>query len=358
MGGRLVFWLGSSFRASAVRLTAEATCLSWIPQTAVEGAFKVPFGLGVAHYDHPPPDVSPDVNALLAADAIRFANQLRAWIDVEDGQVRGHGMSGGGRLGSTTVRLMKRGLTFAGVGLPDLVAPPEVREDRVSFRQTCGGHTGAPVPRSVPNPPYVRISAPLAWSTVVLTLHSDGSSESEISDASVFPRHFLYDSAGRLTQKTALIRYKDWLHRSEQQQSPWAGVRQAVPTAGVKAEAERSLADSILVSARYDQYHMPPRAMLGSVGLRDDQLAVVLDGLLEVLIDDEPAVELGPGAILDPSQRSPESKQHAKIRAQTASRLGVMSRDQVDSDALLEVASEQASALRTFLQRVAERRDG
>ena len=190
-----------------MRLTAQATCLSWIPRTAVEGAFKVPFGLGVAHYDDPPPDASPDVEALLAADAIRFANQLQAWIDVEDGRIRGHGMSGGGRLGSTTVRLRKRGLTFAGVGLPDLVAPPEVQTDGVRFRQTCGGHTGAPVPRSVPNPPFVRISAPIAWSTIALTLHSDGTSESEIADASVFPRHFLYDSAGRLTQKTALIRY-------------------------------------------------------------------------------------------------------------------------------------------------------
>jgi hypothetical protein len=192
----------------------------------------------------------------------------------------------------------------------------------------------------------------------VLTLHSDGTSESEIADASVFPRHYLYDSAGRLTHKTALIRYSDWLHRSEHQHSPWAGVRQAVPTAGVKAEAERSLADRILVSARYDQHRMPEGAMLGSVSLRDDQLAVVLDGLLVVLVDDEPAVELGPGAILDPSKRSNESKQHAKIRAQTPTRLAVLSRDQIDGDALLDVASEQASALRTFLEtrQVAEHR--
>jgi hypothetical protein len=194
----------------------------------------------------------------------------------------------------------------------------------------------------------------LAWSTIVLIVHADGTSESEIADASLFPRHYLYDAAGRLTHKTALIRYKDWLRRSEQENSPWAGVRRAVPIAGVKAEAERSLADTILVSARYDQYRMPVGAMLGSVSLRDDQVAVVLDGLLVVLIDDEPAVELGPGAILDPSQRSQESKQHAKIRAQTATRLAVLSRDQIDSDALLEVASEQASALRTFIQRRAE----
>ena len=121
-----------------MRLTAEATCLSWIPPTAVEGAFKLPFGLGMAHYDSPPPDASPDVDVLLSTDAIRFANQLEAWIDVEAGRIGGQGMTGGGRLGSTTVRLRKAGITFAAVALPDLIAPAEVLSDRVRFRQTCG----------------------------------------------------------------------------------------------------------------------------------------------------------------------------------------------------------------------------
>jgi len=159
--------------------------------------------------------------------------------------------------------------------------------------------------------------------------------------------------------KSALIRYKDWLHQSEGQRSPWAGVRQPVPMTGVKAQSERSLADSILVSSRYKQYRMRAGAMLGSVSLRDDQVAVLLDGLLVVLIDGEPAVELGPGAVLDPSHRNEESKRHAKIRAQTASRLAVLPRDQLDDDALLEVADESASALRALLEQrqAADHRD-
>jgi hypothetical protein len=31
----------------------------------------------------------------LAADAVRFANELRAWVEVEDGRVTGHGHLGG-----------------------------------------------------------------------------------------------------------------------------------------------------------------------------------------------------------------------------------------------------------------------
>jgi hypothetical protein len=92
----------------------------------------------MAHYDRPPPDASPDVDVLLSTDAIRFANQLEAWIDVEAGRIGGQGMTGGGRLGSTTVRLRKAGITFAAVALPDLIAPAEVLSDRVRFRQTCG----------------------------------------------------------------------------------------------------------------------------------------------------------------------------------------------------------------------------
>src|SRR5579859_3521619 len=167
-----------------MRYEATVTCLSWIPPTAVEGVFSLPFGLGVAHYDQPPPDELPDVEALLAADAIRIANQLHAWIEVENGHVTSYGRSGGGRLGSTTVRMRSRGLSFAGVALPDLAPPPEVDRNRVRFTQTAGGHTGAPVPRAVPHRPFWRLAAPIAWSTIAPTLRADGSSAAEIAAAS------------------------------------------------------------------------------------------------------------------------------------------------------------------------------
>lgn len=51
------------------RFQATATCLSWIPPTAVEGVFSLPFDLGVAHNDQPPPDELPDIGRLLAGDA-------------------------------------------------------------------------------------------------------------------------------------------------------------------------------------------------------------------------------------------------------------------------------------------------
>jgi hypothetical protein len=329
---------------------AQATCLSWIPPQAVEGSFKLPFGLGVAHYDAPPPDASPDVDALLSVDAIRFANQLQAWIEVDDGHITGQGMAGAGRLGSTTLRLGSQGVTFAGVALPDLPQAPEIRTDRVRFIHTAGGHTGVAVPRAIPHAPFWRLSAPIAWSTVGLTIHADGSSEAKILDASAFPRHYLYDSTGRLTHKSALIRYKDWLRRSEEQNSPWSGVHEPVPVARVGSELERSLADTILVSGAYRQQRLPAGGWLSDLPMRDDQVHVLLDGLLVVNIDGEPAVEVGPGAVYDPRTRPPESKAHVRVAARTPCRLAVLARAQLDDRALLDVSSEKASHFHAVME--------
>jgi hypothetical protein len=328
-----------------MRHEATATCLSWIPPTAVEGVFSLPFGLGVAHFDKPPPDELLEVEALLAADAIRFANQLHAWVEVKDGQITSHGSSGSGRLGSTTVRLASRGLTFAAVALPDLVPPPEVHRDRVRFTQTAGGHTGAPVPRAVPHRPFWRMAAPIAWSTLAMTLHADGSSAVEIAAASPFPRHYLYGSDGRLTHKTALIRYKDWIRQSALECTPWEGVDQAVPVAPVRGAAERSLADAILVSGKYHQHDLSEGALLSERPIADTEVHVLLDGLLLIEVDRQPALEAGPGAIFDPSARTSYSRQHVTVRATTACRLAVLPRAQLDSRALLGVAAEQGSRL-------------
>ena len=330
-----------------MRYEATATCLSWIPPTAVQGVFSLPFGLGIAHYDQPPPDDLPDVETLLAADAIRFANQLQGWIEVEDGRITSHGMSGGGRLGSTTVRLRSHGLTFAGIALPDLVPPPRVRRDRVVFSQTAGGHTGAPVPRAVARPPFWRLAAPVAWSTITLTLCADGTSAARLAAASPFPRHYLYDSAGQLTRKSALIRYRDWIRRAGDD-TPWAGGGAPVPVTAVRGPAERSLANAMLVSGGYRQHTLPQDALLSERPIAESEIHLLLDGLLVIEIDRQAAVEVGPGAIFDPSKRTPYSKEHARVRARTPSRLAVLPRTRLDDQALLGVAAEQGARLQAY----------
>src|SRR5271157_447796 len=162
-----------------MRIESSVTSLSWIPSEAIKGlTTRIPFDSGVAHYDDPPPDVLDDVDALREADRFRFANVLRGWIEVQDGRVVGWGQSGGGLIGSTTLRLGGRSATFRAVALPDLVPAPTVGIDEVTFVQTAGGRTGVPTPRRVRRAPFVQFAAPLAWTTLELTLRTDGSTSS------------------------------------------------------------------------------------------------------------------------------------------------------------------------------------
>ncbi|HET7722251.1 MAG TPA: hypothetical protein VFK43_19945, partial [Acidimicrobiales bacterium] len=204
-----------------MRIESSVTSLSWIPSEAVTGMTRLPFDMGVAHYDPPPPDVLGDLDELRRADRFRFANQLRAWIEVEDGKVVDWGHAGGGIIGSTTVKMGPRAVVFQAVAFPDLQPEPEVSEAAVRFVQTAGGRTGAPAPRTVRRPPFVQVAAPLAWSTLALTIRADGTSEWEVPGASPFPRHWIYDHTGALAAKTGMIDFEQWYRTAFGRHTPW-----------------------------------------------------------------------------------------------------------------------------------------
>jgi hypothetical protein len=128
-----------------VRIESSVTAISWIPSEAVEGLPKLPFTMGVAHYDDPPPDVIEDLDALRDADAFREANELRAFLEVgDDGQIADYGHLGRGHIGVTRMKLGPREVSVAAVALPTIQGPPEVGDGWVRFTQTAGGRTGMP----------------------------------------------------------------------------------------------------------------------------------------------------------------------------------------------------------------------
>src|ERR1039458_5766099 len=138
-----------------MRVESSVTSISWIPSEAVSGVMmKLPFEWGLAHYDQPPPDVVGDLNELREADRFRFANVLRAWIEVEGGRITSWGQSGEGLIGSTTLRIGSRQATFQATSLPDLRPVPTVTDETVVFTQTAGGRTGVPAPRRVRRAPF------------------------------------------------------------------------------------------------------------------------------------------------------------------------------------------------------------
>jgi len=166
-----------------MRIQSSVTSISWIPSEAVEGLPKLPFTMGVAHYDSPPPDRIDHIETMHRADLFREANELHAWIEVEDGKITDYGQEGRGRIGLTRLKLGPKEIAVPAVAMPTL-QNTEVGDGWVRFTQTAGGRTGMPAPRSVRGKPYFQINSAIAWTTLALTIHADGASEHELTGAS------------------------------------------------------------------------------------------------------------------------------------------------------------------------------
>jgi hypothetical protein len=69
-----------------MRIESSVTSVSWIPSAAVVGTTRFPFELGVTHYDDPPQDEWRDLDAVVGPECARFANNLRACVEVENGR--------------------------------------------------------------------------------------------------------------------------------------------------------------------------------------------------------------------------------------------------------------------------------
>ena len=95
-----------------MRIESSVTAISWIPSEAIRACRRSRSKWGVGHYDEPPPDrlEEGDLERLRDADRFREANQLKAWIEVEDGSINAHGYAGEGLVGSTTFRLGRKEL--------------------------------------------------------------------------------------------------------------------------------------------------------------------------------------------------------------------------------------------------------
>ena len=321
-----------------MRFEASVTSLSWIPSEAIKGMTKLPFEMGVAHFDEPPPEVIEDLDALRRADRFRFANELRAWIEVQDGKITAYGQSGQGHIGATTMKLGKRAATFQAVPYPDIRPEPEVGESSVRFVQTVGGRTGVPAPRTVRKPPFVQIAAPTAWSTLALTLHADGSSEYEVVGASPFPRHWIYDESNKLAAKSGTIDFKSWYKEAFGKHSPWGDEESPSLVTEVETALERQLSQQVMRGGAKPKIRKVKQGKtLTEQGEQGDELFLLLDGVLSVEVNGEPIADLGPGAMLGERALLEGGARTATLRAVTDCKVAVASGDDIDPSALAEL---------------------
>jgi Cyclic nucleotide-binding domain len=323
-----------------MNIRGAVTSISWIPSEAIAGATKLPFETGVAHYDPPPPDVIEDLEELRQADRFRFANELHAWIEVKDGRIVGYGQSGKGLIGSTTLQVGPKKAVFQAVALPDLQPAPEVTDTKVTFFQTCGGRTGVPAPRRVRRAPFVQFSAPLAWTTLALEMHSDGTCEHHLIGASPFPRHWVYDTSGKLVKKSGLIDFSTWYRSAFGKHSPWGDQDSPALATEVETALERQLsADLMRGAAKPRVIKVGAGTAIVEQGDPGEELFLVLDGVVRVEVDGERIAEYGPGSMHGERAVLEGGLRTSTVRAVTKCKLAVAKADQVDREALRQLSA-------------------
>jgi hypothetical protein len=325
---------------ASTRYESSVTAVSWIPSEAIEGLSKVPFELGITHYDQPPPDRLDDLEALRAADRFREANELRAYIEVEDGRIVGHGHLGRGHIGATTVRVGPAAIRFPAVHFPDLQPEPEVGPTSVRFVQTVGGRMGIPTPRPVPHPPFVRFWPSLAWTTLALTLNADGTSSHEVLGASPFPRHWIYDHGGELVQKSGVIDFNKWFNDSFGERTPWGDADSPAVVAAAETALERRLSAAIMADEANPRIRtVAAGETLVEQGDPGTEVYLVLDGMFTVEVDGDAVAEIGPGAVVGERGALEGGTRTATLRATTKARVAQVSASELDADDLEDLAA-------------------
>jgi hypothetical protein len=307
---------------ATVRIESRVFSVSWIPSDVVAGASRFLLALARLDADEPPPDEVQDPAPLLAAGRIRQANELRAWVEFDDsGRPNAWGYDDA------------RAVDDPADGFPVLRSEPDVGDDAVRFVQTMGGRLGNAVPRRVFGKPLLRLEAPVAWTTLALTIESGDAAHGEMVGASPFPRHWLYDEMGRLRAKSAEIDFRRWLEGADTGETPWGGEKTREFVALAESALERQISGRIMGS-RPRVRSVKAGTMLTQQGDRDDTVFVVIDGILDVDVGNQTIAEVGPGAVVG-ERASIDGRRSSTLRARTDTRVvalapGVLTREERD----------------------------
>ena len=78
-------------------------------------------------------------------------------------------------------------MTFQPAEFPDIRTTPESTAAAARFGQITGGRTGAPMPRPVSGKPCFWWLGPTVWTTLALTIATDGSARGQMIGASPSP---------------------------------------------------------------------------------------------------------------------------------------------------------------------------
>ena len=310
-----------------MRVESSVTSVTWLPFAALEALPDLPLGLAVAHHDERPGERLGDIEALREADAFREANELRGWIDVEDGRIVAHGVDGRGHIGRS-VEPGAEELRFPAVQLPVIRPDAEVRADRVRFVQTSGGSIGLPAPRPIRGQAFAHIGSAVAWTTLELVLHADGRSEGRLVAASPFPRHSVYDGDRRLVAEHGLDDFAGW-YDDAFGETPWGSVD------ALEDELTKVVFGS---DGRFERRRFSRGETLVRQGERGSEMYLVLDGAFDVEVGGETVARVGAGAVVGELALLGDGRRQATLRAAGPARVAVLAPQHTGGTRLPELA--------------------
>jgi hypothetical protein len=302
---------------------------------------RMPFDKGVMHFDPPPPLTLEDLEAMQRRGEFRFANRLNAWVNVDDeGDIRDLGYSGTGlTMGLTPISAGRFRVLLPTKPNPVIRHTPQVTGKEATFVQTAGGRPIFSVVRPSRRWPFLLTRPFTIWTTIELTIRADGQTRQRLIGASPFPRHWLYDTEGHLAEKAALTRQQVWLRSVFGTHTPWGGENETPMVSEPETELERSLSEQMMQSgARPEVHTLRADELLFRQSDEATSIAVILDGDLEVRVDDRVVGHVGPGTVVGERASLESGRRTSTLRAVTDCRFAEVPAHRFSPEVLSELA--------------------
>jgi hypothetical protein len=158
--------------------------------------------------------------------------------------------------------------------------------------------------------------------------------------ASRFPRHWIYDDAGRLVEKSAVIDFGDWFNNAYGDRTPWGEQDSPAVVAAVESALERSLSSAIMGGGTKPKIRtIRAGENLVRQGEAGTDVFLILDGIFVVEVDAEVVAEIGPGAVVGERAALTNGTRTATLWAQTAGRVASVPSSALDPQALGSLAA-------------------
>jgi hypothetical protein len=161
-----------------------------------------------------------------------------------------------------------------------------------------------------------------------------------MTGASSFPRHWVYDGDGKLALKSGMIDFSNWYRRAFGKHSPWGDRDSEALTTEVESALERQLSLTLMQGGAKPKVRTVKRdTVITEQGAAEDDIYLVLDGVVRIEVDGERLAEYGPGSMHGERAVLEGGRRTSTIRAVTACKLAVAPADRIDRAALAELST-------------------